>query len=334
MIAMDTSVYTEASTRPEPRHIPLSHLSVEVGHLYLEHLTDIDMIRWQFDKVVPWLAAARQALARDLGGIRPRLSTCFLIDDYFRTDPGPEQTVSQLLEIAGEFDIQIDYLAREAACFADGHVPLAEATAAMLLPEPPVGMTGSRPPVEDSGWLCNGERSPDTTNRQAMMPPAEWRPAVEFGRRNHSIFVDVELWKDRTELIDGRQTPTRLWSCPFLASVWQLLRLGALRYEGDAVAQPRTWSGPWPDRWGDLPGVIQLTETAAPFAAYRATSILPRTYLGIEHSTQVILGHLDLDEKVITQTVERGRAEGVRVPTEITDRLTHVFIEKPPEPEC
>ncbi|GAA3887570.1 SCO2522 family protein [Saccharothrix violaceirubra] len=326
-----TPVYSEASSRPEPRHLALAHLSVEVGHFYMEDLAGgDDRVRTQFRKVAPWLEATRSALAADLDGVRPRLSTCFLVDDYFRSDTAPEEVVDRVLSIAEEYGVRIDYLAREAGCSEADRVPLAELTAAMLLPEPPVGSNGSRPPVQDSGWLCNGERSPaDHTGRQAMMPREEWRPAVEFGKRNHSIFLDVELWRDRTEVVDGTPGQRRLWSCPFLAAVWQLMRLGALRHEGEPVAQPRRWSGPWPKRWADLPAVIQLTEHPAPFAAYRTTSILPQSYLGIEHATNVILNHLDVDEAVIAQTVDRAQREGVFVPAQLGARLSHVFIDAP-----
>jgi hypothetical protein len=328
---LDVPVYSESTTRNEPRHVALSHLSVEVGHLYMQDFAegDDDHIRTQFRKVKPWLEATRTALEQDLGGKQARLSTCFLIDDYFRpNDARPADVIDRLVGIAGEFGIEIDYLAREAGCFESDGVKLAEMTAHMLLPEPPVGTTGSRPPVQDNGWLCNGERSPDTnTGNQAMMPVTEWKPAVEFGRRNHSIFLDVELWRDWTEKVDGTSRTRRLWSCPFLASVWQLLRLGALRHQGEPVAEPRRWSGDWPARWSDLPAVVQLSERAAPFAAYRTMSVLPQAYLGIEHAVRVILRHLDIDESVIAKTVERGANEGVSVPREVSSRVSHIFIE-------
>lgn len=333
MTGLNPPVYSEATPRNEPRHVALSHLSVEVGHLYMQDFiaNDDNRIRTLFRKAQPWLEATRAELKGDLGDRTPRLSTCFLIDDYFHpADTKPAEVIDRLVGIAGEFGIEIDYLAREAGCFESDGIALAELTAAMLLPEPPVGTTGSRPPVQHVGWLCNGERSPDgNSGNQAMMPVAGWAPAVEFGRRNHSIFLDVELWRDHTEKVDGVTRTKRLWSCPFLASVWQLLRLGALRHEGEPVAEPRRWSGDWPAQWSDLPAVTQLSERAAPFAAYRTKSVLPQSYLGIEHAVQVILRHLDVDESVIARTVERGAREGVSVPESLNTRVSHIFIEAP-----
>jgi hypothetical protein len=327
---LDVPVYSESATRHEPKHVGLSHLSVEVGHLYMKDFAegDDDHIRAQFRKVKPWLETTRTTL-RDDYGKRARLSTCFLIDDYFHPEATrPADVIGRLVRIAGEFGVEIDYLAREAGCSSSDGIPLAEMTAAMLLPEPPVGTTGSRPPVQDIGWLCNGERSPDTnTGNQAMMPVTGWKPAVEFGRRNHSIFLDVELWRDLPDKDGAGSRTWRQWSCPFLASVWQLLRLGALRYEGRPIVEPEPWSGEWPARWSDLPSVVQLSERATPFAAYRTLSVLPQAYLGIEHAVRTILDHLDVDESVIAKTVDRGEEEGVFVPVELSTRVSQIFIE-------
>ncbi|MEO6091216.1 MAG: SCO2522 family protein [Umezawaea sp.] len=332
MTGLDAPVYTESATRREPRQVPLSHVSVEVGHLYMQDfIKGDDRIRAQFRKVKPWLDATRAALKDDVKGVAPRLSTCFLIDDYFRpNDTKPAEVIGRLVRIAKEFDFVIDYLAREAGCFEADGIPLAEITAAMLLPEPPVGTTGSRPPVQESGWLCNGERSPNNGGGvQAMMPVTAWKPAVEFGRRNHSIFLDVELWRDWIEKVEGVDRPQRLWSCPFLASVWQLLRLGVLRYEGEPVAEPRRLSGELPEQWSDLPAVLQLSERAAPFSAYRTMSVLPQAYLGIEHAVRVILSHLDIDESVIVNTIKRAAKDGITVPRELSTRVSHIFVEAP-----
>ncbi|WP_223198412.1 SCO2522 family protein [Solihabitans fulvus] len=321
------AIYSEATEHDQVRAVPLSHLSIEVGHFYMEDLLrGDDWIRGQFQRVAPWVAAATAAV--DTGGAKPRVSTCLLMDDYFRNDTSPAAIMDRLVGIAAECDVRIDYVAREAGCCVADDVPLAELTAARLLPEPAPGTNGSRPPAHESGWLCNGERSGDLGSDQAMRS-RRWRPPQEFGKRNHSIFLDVEMWKDADDKVNGEALPLRAWSCPFLASVWQLLRLGMLRHYGDAVAQPQQWQddASWPDRWSELPAVIRLNKHASPFAAYRSMSILPRWYLPIEHAVGVILGHLGLDDAVTEQVVTRGAAEGLRVPRSVTERLSHVFIE-------
>jgi hypothetical protein len=332
MSTVDSAVYTEATEQDKIKGVPLSHLSIEVGHLYMDELRrGDDRIRAQFERVAPWVAAATAAVSaevRAVGNETPRVSTCFLIDDYFRNDTDPGEVTEKLLSIAKQCGITIDYLAREAACSVAGDVNIAELTAAMLLPEPPPGTDGGRPPLATSGWLCNGERSYPSDSDQAMQV-APWRPPEEFGKRNHSIFLDIELWKEKQEVVDGVLTTRRQWSCPFLAAVWQLLRLGMLRNYGEPVAQPqlRTDDAPWPEDWHDLPPVIQLNRRAAPFAAFRSVSILPKTYLQIEHAVDVILKHVELDEAVVRQVVDRGGDAGLTVPAKVTDRLSHVFID-------
>ena len=76
MTGLDTPFYSESTTRDEPRHVALSHLSVEVGHLYMQDFAegDDDHIRVQFRKVKPWLEASRATLRDDFGK-HARLST-------------------------------------------------------------------------------------------------------------------------------------------------------------------------------------------------------------------------------------------------------------------
>ncbi|MGH4027119.1 MAG: SCO2522 family protein [Pseudonocardiaceae bacterium] len=326
MSAPDADSYGESTERERMRAVPFSHLSIELGHLRMDDLRSGDeRIREHFQRIAPWVETARAGVA-----VRgsPRVSTCFLLDDYFQSETSPAEVVGNLLKVASECNLPIDYLAREAGCWLADGVPLADIAAARLLPEPAPGTNGSRPPTSASGWLCNGERSPQVETDQAMRTP-QWRPPVEFSKRHHSIFVDIELWKEEDKLVDGEVASPRTWSCPFLASVWQLLRLGMLRYHGDAVTQPHPWSADmdWPERWGELPAVLKLNRHAAPFAAYRSLSVLPHWYLPIENAVRVILGNLTLDDAVTDQVVDRAAAEGIRVSRSVVDRISHVFVE-------
>lgn len=327
MNALDTYVYGEATDHNRVRAVPLSHLSIEVGHLHMEDIrNDDERIRTHFQAIAPWLATS--IASGDANGNKFRASTCFLIDDYFQRDTRPEDVMGNLLRAAAECGVSIDYIAREAGCCVADDVPLAELTAARLLPEPAPGANGSRPPTSASGWLCNGKRSPESESDQAMRTP-QWRPPQEFSKWHHSIFIDIELWKEADELVNGHAVSQRTWSCAFLASVWQLQRLGMLRYHGEAVAQPCPWAPDtrWPKRWDELPAVIQLNPHAAPFAAYRSLSILPHWYLPIENAVRVILGHLSLDDGATDQIVDRAAAEGMLVSRSVVERVSHIFIE-------
>lgn len=341
-----TTDYSEAGERHGIAGQGLAHLSVEVGHFYMDDLTNgPERIEEQLRQVAPLLDAFKAAARAEFGS-SARISTCFLIDDYFDQfrdrSPGEPSTappviLPKLLDAARDCGVRIDYLVREAGCaevpaFVDGEpagppLRLAEMMAARLVPEPPRGGNGRRPATVDNGWLCNGRRSSDFDRGHAMRFQP-WRPPEEFGARNHSIFLDVQLWNDDPD------TGMRRWSCPFLASIWQLLRLGMIRHEGAVVAAPVKWADPWPEEWSKLPSVMQLHDDDPkdkPFAAYRAMSILPHNYLGIEHSVRMILDHLMLEDTVQNQLTERGRREPipVTVPPEVRKRLRHFFLQEP-----
>ncbi|CAM5724891.1 hypothetical protein SVIOM342S_03063 [Streptomyces violaceorubidus] len=91
-----------------------------------------------------------------------------------------------------------------------------------------------------------------------MKRAVAWQPPHETAARRHSVFLDVELWSDDA---DGQRT----WSCPFLAAVWQLARLGLLRNEGEAVLapQPHTATG-FPDKWTSCPPCSSSTNAPTP----------------------------------------------------------------------
>ncbi|MGW4070978.1 SCO2522 family protein [Nocardia grenadensis] len=329
----DRQVYTEATEQPWVASVPLSHLSIEVGHFYLNDLLgDLERVKAEFRRIVPLVAAFTES-ARVQFGPDVRVSTCYLIDDYFQPDTDPAEVLGKLLTAADAAGLTIDYLARESGCwqtsqFMDGvplgePIPVAEMVAARIVAEPAPPDTGRRPPTAQSGWLCNGRRSSEHEPAQAMRGRT-YEPPEEFGRREHSIFLDVQLWS--TQLVDG--TAVTRWSCPFLAAVWHLLRLGMLRYHGAAVVDPQQWNEePWPRRWHEVPPVVQLTPDAAPFAAYQTLSMLPKRYLGIEHAVRLVLDHLDLDEDVLAQVVGTGAAEDVVVSRKISERLSHLLLD-------
>ena len=301
--------------------VPLAHLSVELGHLYLDDGGyGPEQLRSHFRQVAPWAAAAREICAAALPqAVQPRISTCFLVDDYLTSIDSPAVVIPELVQAAGESGLEIDYLARESGCVDAGGVPLANLMEARIVADPPPGTTGLRPPPTESGWLTNGQRSPGATAVVAMEPIARWAPPRENAARRHSVFVDVELWDERL------RPGVRTWSCASLAAVWQLLRLGLLRDRGARVAVPRGLTGDLPDRWERLPAVIQLNPRAAPFHGYRCMSIIAGRYLSVEHAVRTILSQVAVDPRATRQICERGRREGLSVPAEAIERLDYVF---------
>ncbi|MFD6391218.1 SCO2522 family protein [Nocardia sp. NPDC060259] len=329
---MSSPIYREASEETEVTPLPMAHLSIEVCHFrHEEILYDTDMVRSQFRRAVPLVAAFIES-ARIEFGPETRVSTCYLTDDYFQPRFEPGKVLDRLLGAAAEAGLTIDYLARESSCheapmFAGGvavgaPTPVAEMVSARLIAQPEAEgvTTGGRPPTDELGWLCNGRREQNATSRQAMRPQP-YRPPQEYGRGEHSIFLDVELWHDR----DG----ARRWSCPFLAAVWQLLRLGMLRYRGAPVVDPQLWPADqeWPEDWKDLPPVLRLNPDAAPFTAYRTLSMLPKRYLLIESAVRVILDHLAPDSDVTALVAAQGSDDQVPVPARVVERVGHLLLD-------
>lgn len=310
--------YREASGEPQIQAVPLGHVSIEVGHLYHDDYgAGPDRLRDHFGQMAPWLAAARTIWTDRLAPKHPRISTCFLIDDYSAPLAPPAEVIPLLLEAARDTGVAIDYLAREAACVAADGVPLARLVEERIVAEPTPGTNGARPPVSETGWLSNGSRSPTAAPAAAMAALAGWTPPAESAANRHSVFVDVELWDDRQD--------TRTWSCAFLAAVWQLLRLGLLRSHGTPVAVPQPYDGDLPDQWSRMPAIVRLNPNAAPFSAYRTVSILPRRFLATEHAVRTILGQVAVEQPVLADTIARGRGEGVAVTGELVDRVEYVF---------
>ncbi|MGH3873789.1 MAG: SCO2522 family protein [Pseudonocardiaceae bacterium] len=317
------AVFREAAAERRVAAVPLSHLSIELGHLYLDDFAAGTGLRQHFEQVAPWAKAGRQACADGLPGrsgrgARARISTCFLIDDYFTPFSSPAELVPELVSAARAADLEIDYLVREAGCADAEGVELARSVEGLLVADPPPHTNGSRPPAAEVGWLCNGQRSPGVNDAlEAMDTVRSWAPPVQNAARRHSIFLDVQLWDDN----HGRRT----WSCPFLAAVWQLLRLGLLRHDGQAVATARECAGEFPDDWDKMPAVTQLNPTAAPFSAYRTLSILSTKFLPIEHAVRMILSQVAIDPHVLDQVINRSRGEGIELPPELVDRIDYVF---------
>lgn len=311
--------FLESTADFKVESVPLSHVSVEVGHLYMEDFVNGESaIRRTFAAAAPWVKAAHGPRAIGCEKNSVRVSTCFLIDDYFSQFASPATVIPMVLEAAKREEVEIDYLARESACAAAGSVSPASLTLGSLVTEPVPGTTGGRPPVTETGWLTNGQRSPGTARGEAMSRRTPWQPPRESARRRHSIFVDVELWDER----DGHRT----WSCPMLAAVWQLMRLGLLRDEGRPVVTPEDWTDPrFPDSWEDLPPVIRLNPQAAAFTAYTTLSVLSPRFLPVELAVRTILSQFAADAALLAEAASRAQRDAMQLPAELVDRLRYVF---------
>ncbi|MDQ7904275.1 SCO2522 family protein [Phytohabitans sp. ZYX-F-186] len=313
------ATFREAGAERRTKRLPLSHLSIELGHLYMEDFVEGPArLRALFERVAPWAEAARRQAKVEAAGKKPRISTCFLVDDYFTRFKSPAEVIPTVLDAARESDLEIDYVARESGCAVADGIPLARLVEGRLVPDPPPGTNGSRPPVTETGWLSNGLRSPVGGSSEAMAGIKKWRPPVQNAANRHSIFMDVEIWDE------SRQG--RVWSCAFLAAVWQLVRLGLLRNEGEPVMVPRTWDGEWPEDWDQLPAIVRLNPSAAPFSAYRTYSVLPVSFLPVEGAVRTIISQFWPDSDAMNQLASAAEQESVDLPRQLVDRLRYALI--------
>ncbi len=310
-------IFVEETASTTVRSVALSHLSVELGHLYMEDFkAGHDHLVEQFRRVAPWAAAARGTVTARSS---PRVSTCFLIDDYFTRFGTPRGVIDQVVEAATEAGLTVDYIARESGCATADGVELARLVEGHLVSEPAEGTDGSRPPLSVTGWLTNGERSPAGEATAAMTAPQPWRPPRQSAARNHSIFLDIELWSE--------QNGGRLWSCPFLAAVWQVQRLGLVRHTGEPVAEPQPGSmESLPAEWAAMPAVLQLNPRAAPFRAYRTISVMDSRFLPIEVAVRTILGQYAVAPALSEMIADRAAREAFALPAQAVDRIGYVFV--------
>jgi hypothetical protein len=310
--------FLESSADFKLDSLPLSHVSVEIGHLYMEDLARGEVaIQNAFANALPWVRAAQTPRAVGCEKDSVRVSTCFLIDDYFNRFSSPAKVIPMVLAAAEREGLRIDYLARESACArTDGSSP-ADLALGRLVTEPIPGTTGGRPPLTETGWLTNGQRSPNTSRAEAMAKRGPWQPPRESARRQHSIFIDIELWDER----DGSRT----WSCATLAAVWQLIRLGVLRDHGRPVLTPQDWTDPLPDSWDEMPPITRLNRGAAAFTAYTTLSVLSPRFLPTELAVRTILGQFACDSAILAEADVRATRDGMQLPAELVDRIRYVF---------
>ncbi|MBG0559954.1 SCO2522 family protein [Actinoplanes aureus] len=306
-------VYREKAAERTAPSVGLSHVSLELGHLYMEDLQDPESesrLAEYFRSVSHWVKATK-SMGR-WGSTSSRISTCFLIDDYFSRLDDPRVIIKKVVDAAAKSGLEIDYIARESSCAEFGATKLAQQVFDSIVPEPLPGANGSRPPLEKSGWLANGRRSFDPTVVPAMAD-GTWHGPEQTAANRHSIFMDVQIKDD-------------LWSCSFLASVWQLLRLGVLRPEDKQLTKPVKVRGDYPSAWSDLPPVIKLTDTPNPFCAYRSFSILPTRFMEVEMAARTVLQQVEVDALITADLNARARAESIQLPPEILDRIDYAFI--------
>ena len=126
---------------------------------------------------------------------------------------------------------------------------------------------------------------------------------------------------DEEELVQGR-----MYSCPFLSAVWQLVRLGLLRKKGIPALEVTDWDGRRREEWSQFPDIVRVNPGAKPFYAYQSLSILPQNFLPVEHAVRTIVDHVVLDQPVVASLRNRAREKNIALPDLVTERIGHHFL--------
>ncbi|MEU6848645.1 SCO2522 family protein [Actinacidiphila alni] len=348
--------YRETTAEPRTEAVPYAHLSVLLGRFGPADLAGVgtggaaadaaaERLRDHFARVVPLYRAARAQVTGDAQGApaRPRVSRCVVFDDSGPSANGvpPADAIAVLGAAAHAAGLPLDHLIKEsgrgpadadagdgrsqAAAPEGGGADIGALLHGRLVPEPAVGGNGARPAPAVDHRLSNGVRPSRPGTSEAMAPGARWAPPLEIGARRHSVFLDTPLWQDNP--VSG----TRRWSAPLLLAAWQLLRLGLLRDHGGVVRRPVPYaSAAPPERWDDLPALVQLADRAAPFCAYRTFSVLDGGALPAAHAARVVLTHTAADPGALRQSAERAAAEGIALPPSPADRIGYAFTRAGP----
>jgi hypothetical protein len=314
------SDFSDSGVIKTHEELPLSHLSVELGQLYQPYIdSGLPALRKRLAAIAPWVDAPRLASIARVPEKDLRCSTILLIDDYFEQMPPPSELLPVIIGAAADAGIRIDYVGRESAIAWAGSTGLAAFVEGMVLSDPPFGENGTRPALSETGWLCNGGRSPSNSTVQAMGIPPRWHAPSENGARQHSIFLDVQLWSQRAKY--------RIWSISFLAAIWQLLRLGLLCVPGVAPINPVPCNlDGLPDRWSELPTVAAFGKDIGSFSAYRSFTVIPADLLSVEHAVRVILGQVAVSPTLLEQMTELAVKDGVVLPRDPVNRISYLML--------
>jgi hypothetical protein len=276
-------------------------VSVEVAHLYAPGLT-----REQALEEVRREERALRPLLDLMGAEGLTVSQCILIDDT-SSATDPEELRHLVLEACAEVGLRVDYVVHESACASSIMTMLAH-----YFPGEPLDVgamlgTGGRVPVVDvlkdgERWVMNGEPARFRPPAEALLVPTantppersdgvHTRPTGGRGTRSHSIHLDVELWS-----VDARAGSV-VWSCAALASWWQLLRLGAPASPDTAIAEHAE---------------------APPFGASTTLTVLPASFLVVEHAVRTILSRVDVPTEWLAPMRGHGQVD-------LFERISYLF---------
>lgn len=293
--------HTVPGPPPDPfATAPFSEVSIELGcHFYPDEWAEIAERGEIPPQHMEDAADVYRSRVRWYGA--DAVSTCLFLDGYNgKLDRviEPAYAVELLAKSAEAAKVPLHYIGSEGACAGE----LASKVLTWLIAPPPTHTNGAQEPTAEKGWVSNG-----------LLPTGELR---EYDNNvPHSISTAVEIFADTPPR--KKQPGERIWACPYLASVWQLARLGLLPPEHMQASQEAINAD---TTWDDLPLTIQLDPSAPPFIARRTRTILPKRYAAVVNAEALILNSLTVP------TAYRKRHP--QLPTRLADLAGYVLDEE------
>lgn len=241
-----------------PESLPTADLSIEVWHAYAREFHNPGQLEAMF-KSAKYLVSVCTNVAKQKDPAAT-VSTVFLFDDAnIRSSTKPYKYLEKIQDASQAAGIEIDYVAREKSFAKWGNAVID---------------TLQEKQIKDSFKV---RRSPMGV---ADLRPHGYGPSCKHTGSDHAecgLEISVPLYMDS---INKKGYAAREWSCPLLASLWQLERLGRLSEPMTPVDVSEQL--PIQKRWHELPEVMQLNPDAAPFHAKEIMSILPNSFMNVE----------------------------------------------------
>lgn len=129
--------------------------------------------------------------------------------------------------------------------------------------------------------------------------------------RNH-VGIDIGVG---TQSTDSGNLTEKIWSCPAAAAWWQMIRFGVLPHleeEHELGAPKGTWK--------------RDDENCPPFIARRTLSLLPSSYISIEHAVRVIIQNLhDLNAALYDKVRKGPKGPKDREMTALLNQMSYIF---------
>ena len=230
----------------------MSWISFEMLHLYAGSGTLADDIASGAARAKKWLTALQGVHEKD------KFSKVVFVDDYSSSkheNPDRTKLNEDIVAAFEKEDVPPDFIVYES--------DVAESCDEFR--------KDSSPPPEEGEGSFGGRSTERYSNVDRSRIQSSRNQARPDPDERKDITMEVNLYHE----MQGRDGK-RVWTCPAVAAWWQLLRLGALKeYKNKPPGE----------------GYVRQQNPKVPFAADRTFTLLPPSYLEVEHAVRLLLSN-------------------------------------------